>query len=210
MDRISTHGTITALAVAIVSALALAPGAGEASAPVQGDVNCDGVVEAVDALGILRSEAGLAAHAGCVGESGDLDCDGASDKSDARLVLEHVAGMTGPHSEPCPYAGAGLRAPVVDISCSNESVAVGEVLECRYDVGESPASPSIAVEFDGGDAEMNGPSLSVMCPPAGSPCVYSVSATYDVVFDEPGEKTLTVEACAWTYCTDGSFSVSVE
>lgn len=211
MDRISTHGRITALAIAIVAALALAPGAGEASAPpVQGDVNCDGVVEAVDALGILRSEAGLAAHAGCIGESGDLDCDGASDATDARSVLSYVAGIGASLPATCPGAGAELGAPVIDVTCAEDSVAVGDTLSCRYDVDQSVASPQVTVDFDGGHAEVTGVSLGVACPPAGAPCTYAVLTVYDVVFDSAGTKTVSVEACAWTYCTGNSFSVSVE
>ncbi len=59
---------------------------------VRGDANCDGQVDAVDALALLRWVAGLEPRAPCL-EQADANCDGALDAVDALDVLRHVAGL---------------------------------------------------------------------------------------------------------------------
>ncbi len=65
----------------------------QADLQASGDVDCGGSVDAVDALLILRSVAGLPASSNCLNGSGDVDCSGAIDAVDALLVLRHVAGL---------------------------------------------------------------------------------------------------------------------
>lgn len=52
-------------------------------------MNCDGQVNSVDALGILRYAANLPGAGVC--KSGDMDCSGAIDSADALTVLRFVA-----------------------------------------------------------------------------------------------------------------------
>lgn len=83
--------------------------------PVFGDMDCDGDVDAVDALAILRFVAGLPPLAqtepcddvGSAGAAfGDLDCDGDVDAVDALAVLGFVAGLSPlAQTEPCPDVG---------------------------------------------------------------------------------------------------------
>ena len=71
-------------------------------ATAKGDVDCDGDVDAVDALKTLRQVAALTAgqeeQCSDVGGSGasalaDIDCDGDIDAADSLLILRHVAGL---------------------------------------------------------------------------------------------------------------------
>ncbi len=96
------------------------PGATETSAPLAsvetlaaqsaaslvacGDVDCDGDVDAVDALHILRWVAGLPVSAGCMGK-GYVDCDGDLDAVDALMVLRYIAGLPVPLPTGCPGLG---------------------------------------------------------------------------------------------------------
>jgi hypothetical protein len=57
-----------------------------------GDVNCDGTVNAVDALFVLRWDAQLPPFAECI-EVADVNCSTATDAIDALLILRHVAGL---------------------------------------------------------------------------------------------------------------------
>jgi hypothetical protein len=70
---------------------------------MQGDVNCDDEVTAVDALFILREVAGLGAGA-CAG-NGDVNCDGNRTSVDALGVLRYVASLPVNQNEPCPDIG---------------------------------------------------------------------------------------------------------
>lgn len=57
-----------------------------------GDVDCDGDVDAVDALGVLRHVATLTGGPACIA-SGDTDCGGTIAATDALRILRHVAGL---------------------------------------------------------------------------------------------------------------------
>lgn len=60
--------------------------------PTNGDVNCDGRVDAEDSLALLQLGAGLLEALGCP-ESGDLNGDGLTNASDAAIVLQFLAGF---------------------------------------------------------------------------------------------------------------------
>jgi len=78
-----------------------------------GDVDCNGTVNSVDALKLLRYVAGLTVsqQPGCppIGTGdpvfGDVDCNGAANSVDALKVLRYVAGLTVSQTEPCPDVG---------------------------------------------------------------------------------------------------------
>lgn len=81
-----------------------------------GDVNCDGAVDSVDALAILRiasamSAGGCPLHGGAAAASpnpdADVDCDGDADPVDALAVLRFAAGLSPlAQREPCPAIGS--------------------------------------------------------------------------------------------------------
>ncbi len=72
-----------------------------------GDVNCDGAVDALDALFILRAVAGLPT-ATCGGQ-GDVDCSGWMDAVDALSILRYGAGLPPVAAPaPCPLLGSRL------------------------------------------------------------------------------------------------------
>lgn len=73
-----------------------------------GDVDCDGDVDAVDALQVLRRVAGLPVDADCMTEAGDVDCDGDIDAVDALLILRHVAGLPVDNGDGCTPIGDPL------------------------------------------------------------------------------------------------------
>jgi hypothetical protein len=84
-----------------------------------GDTNCDGAVDALDALADLRFDAGLSVSlpGGCpdpedsvmVGGNdlawADTDCNGDVDSIDALRVLRHDAGLAVAGVPPCPGVG---------------------------------------------------------------------------------------------------------
>ena len=78
---------------------------GEASdALTQGDADCDGAVDARDALRVLRSAASIAAQ-GC--ESGsDNDCNGVLNSADALRLLRHTTGLPVEYTRGCPLIGS--------------------------------------------------------------------------------------------------------
>jgi hypothetical protein len=56
-------------------------------------VDCDGSLDATDALQILRHVVGFPGAPACIAQ-GDTNCDGSIDSTDALRVLRHVAGLT--------------------------------------------------------------------------------------------------------------------
>ncbi len=53
--------------------------------------NCDGHLDALDALAVLQEVSGIG---GCVADVPDMNCDGAVDAADAELVLRYVGGLS--------------------------------------------------------------------------------------------------------------------
>ncbi len=82
----------------------------ETGAPTLGDVSCNGSVDSVDSLHILRSVAGLSTSAGCLDEAGDVDCNSAVNSVDALRILRYVAGLSNTTPEGCMPVGGPLGA----------------------------------------------------------------------------------------------------
>lgn len=87
----------------------------QAGPPAQGDVDCDGDLDSVDGLKVLRHAAGLdvTQEPGCpqLGSGappfGDVDCSGAVDAVDALLILRSVAGLPVTQPPGCGPIGPG-------------------------------------------------------------------------------------------------------
>jgi hypothetical protein len=73
--------------------------------PAPGDADCDGGVDAVDALQVLRYVAGLPNPAGCIA-AGNVKCNDAIDAVDALLILRWVAGLPVTLPNGCPEIGS--------------------------------------------------------------------------------------------------------
>src|SRR3990172_255098 len=86
-----------------------APAAASAAADVvQGDVNCDAVVNSIDSLQILRSVAGLSTSAACLADAGDVNCDGDVNSVDSLRILRYVAGLSNTTPDGCVPIGEPL------------------------------------------------------------------------------------------------------
>jgi hypothetical protein len=74
---------------------------------LQGDTDCNGHIDVLDLLGILRSAAGLS-QPGCA-IAGDTNCDGTTDASDALPVLAYLANLNSVSIQlTCPAIGSPL------------------------------------------------------------------------------------------------------
>ena len=69
-----------------------------------GDVDCNGIVQSTDALGILRHVADLSPDLPCMNVA-DTDCDGDIDAVDGLNVLRYIAGMAVTSPAGCPPVG---------------------------------------------------------------------------------------------------------
>lgn len=78
-----------------------------AQGATQGDVTCDGFVNSIDALQILRSVAGLGTSAVCLAGAGDVNCDGEVNSVDSLRILRYVAGLTSTTPDGCVPIGGG-------------------------------------------------------------------------------------------------------
>jgi hypothetical protein len=103
---------VLSIAVAFLALLALtgAGGGDSVGAPnLQGDVNCDGVVDAQDVITTAQFSIGINYSGSCVSVAGDATCDGLIDVFDALRTLTSLAGI--PDDEPaCLDIGATLLA----------------------------------------------------------------------------------------------------
>lgn len=111
------NATVELALMVLESTATATPTASPALELVQGDNDCDGDVDAVDALQGLRFVAGLGVSqaAGCPGLGtevaslfGDVDCDGDVDAVDALQILRFVAGLAVNQQQACPQIGEAL------------------------------------------------------------------------------------------------------
>ncbi len=77
-----------------------------------GDVNCDETVNSVDALGVLRSTAGLSTPA--CSDAADVNCDDAVNAIDSLFILRFVAGLPVNLPDGCPPVGTSLGGPLLN------------------------------------------------------------------------------------------------
>ena len=72
---------------------------------IQGDLNCDTAVNAVDSLQILRSATQLSISAGCLADGGDVNCDSTINTEDALLLLRYAGGLSVQAPDGCATIG---------------------------------------------------------------------------------------------------------
>jgi hypothetical protein len=75
---------------------------------LQGDANCDGLVDARDALRDLQRSAGVAPTQTCTYD-GDTDCDHADTANDALRILAYLSGQPLPPIPGCPPVGESYQ-----------------------------------------------------------------------------------------------------
>ncbi len=109
-----------------------------AAAVLQGDVDCSGIVDSIDALQVLRSVASLPVSADCLAAAGDVDCSTQADSIDGLLILRFVASLSVNTPAGCtaigqPLEGGGTPTPGPDAPTSfnliDQAVANGEIDE---------------------------------------------------------------------------------
>ena len=91
--NLGAAAAVIGLAVIIVTLLALAPWSdhdGSAGGVLQGDTDCSGEVDPLDALGDLRRAGDIPPFPDCVDSAGDVDCSGGIDAGDAVDILAYV------------------------------------------------------------------------------------------------------------------------
>jgi hypothetical protein len=74
----------------------------------KGSADCDGDVDTIDALQVLRAVAGLSTTAKCLLDAGDVNCDAAVEALDAQFILRYVAGLPVNLPNGCPPIGTNV------------------------------------------------------------------------------------------------------
>ncbi len=117
-----------------------------AAVVIQGDVNCDAAVNAVDSLQILRSVAGLSTSANCLDDAGDVDCSGAINSVDALRILRYVAGLNVQTPDGCTPIGDALGpiSPQVLAARLAEEITTGTVVDAVEGVRQVLARGGVA------------------------------------------------------------------
>ncbi len=105
-------GTLAAMAIALLWLAPWPSGSSATGSGIQGDANCDHVVDSTDALAGLRYVAKLDPQANCLLTAGDINCSDGLDSIDALEILRYVAHLPalGPadSSGACPAIGQPL------------------------------------------------------------------------------------------------------
>lgn len=102
---------VVALAIAALAAvssgggLPTLPEATLASGEIQGDVNCGGTINSIDALQVLRNAAGLSINAACMAAAGNTNCDASINSVDALRILRHAAALQNSVPQGCTPIG---------------------------------------------------------------------------------------------------------
>ncbi|TMB98798.1 MAG: glucose sorbosone dehydrogenase [Chloroflexi bacterium] len=108
--RLLLLGGVTA-AVVLLGAIVFAViriTSSSAGVPKQGDVDCDQVIDSVDALLLLRQAAGISTQVPCATSGGDVNCDGKITSVDALHVLRYAAGLPSMTPAGCTPVGSPL------------------------------------------------------------------------------------------------------
>ena len=96
-----------AIAVAALVAFAIPRSKSAAENELQGDVDCNALVDSVDALHTLRSVAELPQTADCL-DAADVDCDDDKDAVDALRTLRYIVQLANPVVAGCAPIGGPL------------------------------------------------------------------------------------------------------
>jgi len=116
---------------------------------IQGDVDCNATVEAVDALHVLRSVAQLPVSAACLQASGDTDCDGKATSVDALRILRYVALLTVPVIAGCAGVGDNLNGGPTPTATPSPSPGLTQTQGPTPSGTQPPTPPAAAYRLAG-------------------------------------------------------------
>ena len=130
----------------------------QGSATIQGDVDCDQDVDAVDALFDLKWVAGIEPFGDCTEEAGDTDCSGGIQSVDALHILRHLAALPS----------------IVDGECT----PVGDPLDGTPTAGATATpSPTPTPQVTGSPGPTGTPGPTPSATPENSACTGPASVT---------------------------------
>jgi hypothetical protein len=127
---------------------------------IHGDASCDSDVDAVDALRLLQTTAGIPNLGICASQVGNVDCDDDVDSVDALLILRWVAGIGVPAPTPSPTPAPTPEAtptPAPTAAPSGAAIIMATpALTSEPTAGPTPSPSPFPTPPSG-------------CPPIGSP-----------------------------------------
>ena len=175
-----------------------------------GDTNCDGLVDASDALLILRFGAG-SYTSDCLLNTGNVICRDRLDALDALAVLKHVRGLVTELPPLCPAIGLPVQSPPeLSLTCDATTIAPNSDIHCSYAAAAYYSDVQLSWSFGDGEEVPGAPAaLGVGCPPDHVPCIYDAAGRETIVFPNPGPKTISVTACAGDACADQVWRLTV-
>jgi hypothetical protein len=175
-----------------------------------GDTDCNGSVNAADALFILRFVA-LGDATDCLRTTGNVRCDDALDSSDALAILRYVAGENVRLPAGCPPIGhAILQPPEVSLVCDATDIQVSDHVSCRYSAESYVGDVSLSWNLgDGREAPVQPLASGAECAPDSVPCWYAYWGTKSVVFRYSGLKVIALTACANGDCATEVWRLTV-
>lgn len=194
MTRKLWVGSLLLLLLAASGILQSARPAPAGAQPVlQGDVNCSGASDSVDALQVLRSVAGLSGSAPCLAEAGDVDCEGTVNSIDALKVLRFVAGLANQAVDGCAAIGEPLAKGPSSLELIAEALDSGEIDQetaYKYQVFALFADSRLPDEYNGDDRDA-GERMDILDDAGGaldsfSPATQAELAPFFKRPDEPG------------------------
>ncbi|MEO6197519.1 MAG: hypothetical protein ABIP58_05345 [Dehalococcoidia bacterium] len=95
-----------------------------------------------------------------------------------------------------------------ELRCNATTITVSEPLSCHYDAGGTASEPVASLSAKAGVATITSLGGSVACSPDGA-CVYWISGNFTVRFVKPGNKVVSVTACAAGDCVRRDLNVRV-
>jgi hypothetical protein len=127
------------------------------SAAVQGAVNCDAAVSAIDSLQILRSVAGLGTSAACLAESGDVNCDAAVNSTDALRILQYIAGLSNTTPPGCTPIGEAIGGGPSSFDLIDKALkdgTIGSETALVYKVYAAFGDARLPAEYEGDNSRV--------------------------------------------------------
>ncbi len=127
----------------------------QAGPSLQGDVDCGGAADSIDALQVLRGVARLPVSADCLEVAGDTDCDGDRDSVDALRILRYVARLPNDIVENCAAIGEPLEVGPNSYQLIQAALNSGDLdaeTALTYKIFVTFSDPRLPLVYQGDDA----------------------------------------------------------